>query len=130
METGLQKATEALLSMNSKAHIVKELQPSTVLFQVSTVQTKRKKIVLPLIYSIELEIIVDLDETSKTYSFSGKTYERTRFSVAVETFRGVYRRKEWGKYVTHDGETVVKYDTGAIFDEIETVLQNLGWRRA
>lgn len=125
----LQEAVTALLSMNSPSYAIRQVEPSVVAFEVSTVKTKRGKILVPFIYNIELELNVKLDESSKTYSFSGKSYERTTFSVSTETFKGVYRRKEWGKHLTHDGIKTVKFDTGAIFDEIEGVLRSLGWSR-
>lgn len=125
-----EQAVQALLQLAGPGLRVDRANANTVRFEVFSVKAKRGVMLLPLTFALEVEVFVSLDPASATYRFSGRSFEASGFSMRAETFRGIYRRKEWGKYLTWDGIVSVKFDTGAVFDRIEAVLQPLGWRRA
>lgn len=77
---------------------------------------------MPLNFNLEVELFVRLDDATRTYAFSGRPFELDGFSMSQESFRGVYRRKEWGKHLAWDGMVPVKFDTGAVFDRIDAAL--------
>ena len=124
------QAIESLLSLAGPSFKIERAGADAVRVEIFSVRSKRGRVLMPLSFNLEVEILVTLDAATRRYSFSGRSFESSGFSMHAERFTGVYRRKEWGKYLTLDGVVPVKFDTGAVFDRIEATLQPLGWRRA
>lgn len=127
-EMSTAQAVAALLHLAGPALSVEQVTANTVRFGVFSAKSKRGKMMLPLTFKMEVELFVQLDENRMTYSFSGRSFETSGFSMSTESFRGVYRRREWGRVLTWDGVVPVKFDTGVVFDRIEQVLIPHGWK--
>lgn len=124
-----EEAIQSLLALAGPSFRAERIGTHAVRVEVFSVKSKRGKILIPFNYNLEVEILVTLQEESGTYSFSGRSFETSGFSMRQERFTGIYRRKEWGKHLTLDGVVPVKFDTGAVFDRIEDSLVPLGWMR-
>lgn len=129
MPPSTDEAIAALLTLAAPSFQIEQISPHAVRVQVFSAKTKRNALLTPLVLQLEVEIEVHLDGSRGTYGFSGRVFEGTGFSMSTQTFRGVYRERRFGKFVTLDGVVPVKFNTGDIFDQMDSVLQPLGWHR-
>lgn len=124
-----EQAVQALFTLQSPSLEVSRLSPSSVRIGVASVGAERGVILVPFVLRLEMEVIVNLDEQSRRYSFVNTWFESYGTSVSAQREYGVIRRREFGRYLTIDGIEAVNFDTGLVYQAIDGALAPLGWSR-
>lgn len=134
------QAVAALLALQSVSMNARRLSENEVAFHVVSIEGTPGAQLGQYAYSLELEIVVRLNEPKRKFSFITHTLESGGavmghdpathgWSIRRESFRGIQRVKIRGKWMQLNGMEIISFDSGKVYAAIEDTLRPLGWSR-